>query len=129
MQKRYAFFYLIGTLCNGLSGVLAYGLQQMVNSFVSLEHYEPWLTPDLTGWHRRLQRLEMDFHHRRHSDSLHRSVRLRLRGQLPRTNRKEARMGVFEAKRSTIPTPPHQPRSQRRRGWRVQDQGLGCFWS
>jgi len=30
MQKRYAFFYLIGTLCNGLSGVLAYGLQQMV---------------------------------------------------------------------------------------------------
>ncbi|KAM0723439.1 hypothetical protein Q7P37_000425 [Cladosporium fusiforme] len=29
MQKRYAFFYLIGTLCNGLSGVLAYGLQQM----------------------------------------------------------------------------------------------------
>ena len=31
MQKRYAFFYLIGTLCNGLSGVLAYGLQQMVS--------------------------------------------------------------------------------------------------
>ncbi|GAB7364521.1 hypothetical protein MBLNU230_g5329t1 [Neophaeotheca triangularis] len=29
MQKRYAFFYLIGTLCNGLSGVLAYGIQQM----------------------------------------------------------------------------------------------------
>lgn len=32
MQKRYAFFYLIGTLCNGLSGVLAYGLQQMASS-------------------------------------------------------------------------------------------------
>ena len=32
MQKRYAFFYLIGTLCNGLSGVLAYGIQQMVST-------------------------------------------------------------------------------------------------
>lgn len=31
MQKRYAFFYLIGTLCNGLSGVMAYGIQQMVS--------------------------------------------------------------------------------------------------
>lgn len=31
MQKRYAFFYLIGTLCNGLSGVIAYGIQQMVS--------------------------------------------------------------------------------------------------
>ena len=31
MQKRYACFYLVGTLCNGLSGVLAYGLQQMVS--------------------------------------------------------------------------------------------------
>lgn len=29
MQKRYAFFFLIGTLCNGLSGVLAFGIQQM----------------------------------------------------------------------------------------------------
>lgn len=29
MQKRYAFFYLVGSLCNGLSGVLAFGLQQM----------------------------------------------------------------------------------------------------
>jgi len=31
MQKRYAFFYLIGTLCNGLSGVLAFGIQRMVS--------------------------------------------------------------------------------------------------
>ncbi|KIV91861.1 hypothetical protein PV10_06352 [Exophiala mesophila] len=38
MQKRYACFYLVGTLCNGLSGVLAYGLQQMDG----LANYRGW---------------------------------------------------------------------------------------
>lgn len=31
MQKRYAIFYLMGTIASGLGGVLAYGLQQMVS--------------------------------------------------------------------------------------------------
>ena len=30
IQKRYAFFYLIGILASGTSGILAYGLMQMV---------------------------------------------------------------------------------------------------
>lgn len=30
MQKRYAGFYVLGTVASGGSGILAYGLQQMV---------------------------------------------------------------------------------------------------
>lgn len=63
MQKRYAFFYLIGTLCNGLSGVLAYGLQQMVSLSRPESQVRPQSNLNLVGWNRGLRRLEMDLHH------------------------------------------------------------------
>lgn len=31
MQKRYAVFYMIGSLASACSGILAYGIQQMVS--------------------------------------------------------------------------------------------------
>jgi hypothetical protein len=61
MQKRYAFFYLIGTLCNGLSGVLAYGIQQMVSVVTSFTDMR-WSLTRISGWYSRLQRVEMDIH-------------------------------------------------------------------
>lgn len=36
MQKRYAVFYMIGSLASACSGILAYGIQQMVSEITSI---------------------------------------------------------------------------------------------
>ena len=88
MQKRYAVFYLIGSLASACSGILAYGIQQMHG----LAGY--W------GW-RWVSHIEVsscwdcctdvgsDLHHRRYRDLRHCSHWLHLLGRIPRSAQAE----------------------------------------
>lgn len=80
-QKRYAVFYLMGTIASGLGGVLAYGLQQMVSRNAAFLERCPVLTHS-TAWLCRHRGLEMDIHHRGCGHLPDRRRRLRFRCRL-----------------------------------------------
>lgn len=61
VQTRFALFYLLGCFASALSGILAYGLMQMVG-VLAHRLYWPGNPNRATGRRRRLRGLEMDLH-------------------------------------------------------------------
>jgi hypothetical protein len=96
MQKRYAAFYSLGLVSSGCSGILAYGVQQMVSNFTLLTKISQLRQHKGRAW--RSRRLEMDLHCLWSDDSRRSHSRLDLPSRLPGCRHREEPLEIPQAR-------------------------------